>query len=223
MIENDDLPTVSEIAGAALEFLKAQTGSEDGIYLSRLGGMLSQHFRRPTRELLGKRKLSQILKDGLGDAVKIEGSETTLAAKLVAESEMSGGVVRFDPVIWAAFSKPLTLGKVRYLKATRPFTFVSDIDKLTWEEPKEIREGDIADAALPKSERDREITHKIDEWCAQNNLHPSAFKYEPLSNNRPAKAAPKHDVLRTLVEAVPAEKRKNFSLQFDLIYELLDK
>ncbi|UXT64155.1 hypothetical protein FY133_00625 [Agrobacterium tumefaciens] len=219
--------STSEIAGAALELLKSQQSAEKGMYLSRLGGLLSAHFNRPTREIFGSRKLSQILTEGLGGAIKIEGSGASLSVHLVSESEMTGSVLRFDPVIWAAFSKPASQNRVKYLKVTRPFTFVSDPTKITFDDYKEVSDDDIADKSLPKTDREREIIQKIDNWCQRHNLQPADFRYEP-ERPRPQPVAGKIaadnlGLLRRLVEAIPPERRRDFSLSFDLIYELLDK
>ena len=225
MTTDEEIPSTSAVAGAALEILKTQHGTDRGIYLSRLGGMLSAHFRRPIREILGTQKLSQILTDGLGAAIKLEGTGSAVVAKLASDSEMTGGAVRFDPALWAAFTKPIPPGTIRYLKVTRPFTFVSDPTKVTWDDPREIHEDDIADTLLEKAERDREITQKIDNWCSRNGVSPARFIYEAVQPaGRPQRGVDrKGDVLRRMIEAVPVEKRGEYTLPLDLIYELLDK
>lgn len=225
-VDSDDIISASEIGAAAIDILTSKGDTGSPLYLSRLGVLLSSHFKRPIRSILGRHKLRSVLEDSVGDKLTFEGQGANITVSLAGGTRSLNKNLRFDPVVWAAFSKPFDGHNARYLKITRPFEFSFDSASLPHNEIAEITTDDVADPLLPKPERDRQIIHLLDQWCARNSIQPSLFLLQKNdktfmpgrngNNDSQAIAA-----LRAFISAIPEKKRGDYSLPLNLIYDLI--
>jgi len=224
--ENEVRVTHAEIAQAALEILRDHEPSERPIYLSRMGALLSAHFGSSIRTSLGSERLGAILDRQLGNSVRFEGQGATLAIRINDKSAfVPSKPIRFDPAVWAAFSKPILSGTRRYLGLQRPYGF-NDRDEGGIGEGIEIEPGRIPDPLMPKLERDAHIAAQIEDWCAKNDLSPSTLMMSPLERRDQGAAArtsenPGCRSLLMLIESIAPSERAKFSLPLDMLYSLL--
>lgn len=223
-----------EIAAVSKDILEA---ANEPILLSNLGSRLSKHYGRALREVLASRKLKHILETELMGQLEFSGDLSQVKVRLLSDADkLNAGT--YHPIIWAAFFKPVKDGCIgRAIKSSRRFDF-NDVASET-EVPSGwhyIRADLIPDGELPKEEREAEAKMVIHDWCVQENvdrdsllisqsrrraesaeLEPSPVA--PLSEAPPPSAGTAS--LRAMIEAVPEDKRKFYSLPLDLIYQLI--
>jgi len=115
--------TDADIVEAVVAILGAQEDPATPIYLATLGHLLSAHFQKPLRNILGDRKLRTIIEGAGYGRLLVDGVAHALTARLSGEANPSLAL-RYDPVFWAAFAKPPPEGKQRVVYPRRPFNLV---------------------------------------------------------------------------------------------------
>ena len=229
------IPSVSDEAIAeAVERVLRQ--SQAPMFLSALGLRLSGYFSHPIRDILGDRKLKSIIEEQLHDEVQLIGSTDKIEVKLRPDSEKIEPR-RYDSTFWAAFAKPVSSGKLaRALCPTAPYDFRdvgADEDVPSgWIA---IPSASIPSAELPKKERDATIKASIAAWCGEHHLDPMMFsvsnigrseKREYTKGSRSSDGKAKSEgskvaLLVAFIDAIPEDRRKDYSLPMNLIYEFI--
>ena len=230
MTQEYPLPNVTdaEIAAAAENILRGRDDPYAPIALATLGNLIGKKWRTPLKMLLMGRRLSEVL--GRSSHVVVDGPSDQLTASLTKSVDSPS--IRFDPVVWAAFAKPIPDGQRRILKSTRPY----DIDYITQNQDTpngwiEVPTTAVPPAEMQKHARNITITESITKWCGDNNIsisNLSLIDIPGISRHAPAIVATQNRTGRNgtaaligMIEAVPEEDRRNYSLTLDLIYQLL--
>lgn len=215
-----------QIASAAMEILRDE-GTTGPYYMSRLGTRLSAQFGMPLRQLLGSEKLSALLKRSLGNVLVFEGQGTTLTVRVDEANAARKQTLRYDPAIWAAFSKPIPERFRRFLRTERPFEFDDiEVGSTRPSSGLEIERERIPDANLGRPERDSHIMHQIEEWCERNGVPSAGLLLNKTTKGGEIRSAPRSggthvEVVVKFIEAIPVDERPRYSLPIDLLYRLL--
>lgn len=222
----------AEIAATAKAILEERG---EPILLASLGSRLSKHYGRALREILANRKLKGILESELGGKIEFTGELSTVSVKWLSDADkLNAGT--YHPTIWAAFFKPVSPDNIgRAIKTTRRFDFKdvpnqSDVP-VGW---RFINADIIPDGELPRADREATAKMAIHDWCARESVERDSLLAKPFrkasdsdtrAEDQPITSKSGHHVgtssLMALIEAVPEERRKSYSLTLDLIYQLI--
>lgn len=190
-------------------------GLEAPILLSLFGQMLSRECGASFRPILGSQPLREFLLEEFSDLIEFFGDGTSVS--IGRKRESNGRSIQFNPRFWAAFSKPISDGDVRWIMPAEPFDFGHEQPAPSGAIVIDARL--VPDASLPSKDRAKAIIASINTWCSANNLMPEKFRItDDLALRRRHQGI---EALLALIDAVPASDRKNFSLPLDLIGRLL--
>ena len=223
--------TNGEIAAVSKEILES---TSEPILLANLGSRLSKHYGRALREILASRKLKRILETELGGKIEFTGELSKVSVNLLSDADkLNSGT--YHPTIWAAFFKPVAADNIgRAIKSSRRFDFKDISDQSDVPPGWHFIKADlIPDGELAKADREATAKMNIHDWCVQENIDRDsllakagrkAVDGEAPSQRQPSKEKVGHEgtaSLMALIEAVPEDRRKSYSLTLDLIYQLI--
>jgi hypothetical protein len=224
----------NDLAALLLEILRKEGAQNEPVRLSVVGQRLAARLARPLRDVLAGEKLRAVVERLLRGAAIFEGHGPKLAVRIGQSGEATKRPIRFDPRLWAGFSKAIPPEKRRYIGLSGPFNFFDTIESVSDTYKIEISRDMVPDQAIPKQERDAQIVSNIEQWCRSNGLDPLDFVpyqapvrlTEPIAHpevpthgsDKPAAGV---DALLKLIEVVPEDQRAKYSLPIDLIYRLL--
>lgn len=222
----------AEIAATAKEILEARG---EPVLLASLGSSLSKHYGRALREILSSRKLKGILETELGGKIEFAGELSTVSVKWLSDADkLNAGT--YHPTIWAAFFKPVAPHNIgRAIKSNRRFDFKDVASEsevpVGW---RFIGADQIPDGELPKADREAAAKMTIHDWCARENIDRESLlakavrkvgEADPATMDQPPRLnSERHGgtaSLMALIEAVPEDRRKSYTLTLDLIYQLI--
>jgi hypothetical protein len=189
------------------------------ISVAKLGQAIGRRTGLSIRGVLGSKPLSQFLRERFAGKLDIKGQGPAVEVDFATGDSPESR--RFDPAVFAAFSKELG-GERRWLKITRPFRF-NDGEASKTDNALEVPGAMIAPADMPRDARIELIEHNIRAWSKEHGLDDAAFVAQPKVKPPPSEAKRAGvEALMNLIEAVPPAERRNFTLPLDLIARLLE-
>ena len=225
MADTPHTVTEEAVANDALALLESTPAQP--VRLAWLGQQMNYRLGVSIRSILGTKRLSQLLTEHFGTKLSFSGEGPELAVALG-----SSGNFTWDPAIWAAFSKPVPDGHKRWVKATHPMRFEdlpTDQQGPTGFLP--VPNDDIPDPVLEKDQRRPLIQNAISAWCSEHMLNPEVLgrkskrstselevDHKATASTAQAKGTA---ALLALIDAIPADERRSYSLPIDLIGRLL--
>ncbi len=233
----DDVEVVERIKG----ILRASPKQE--MPLAALGNRVAKAFDAPLRDLIGDRKLTELIQEKLGDQVVLSGPKDRLVATLLDVEPKQGLLTlegtggekeavperapsrKYDHNFWDAFIRPPRRNHLRAVDPKPPFSW-ADINS-------DIPPGWIAIdiASIPTHDqawpiRKRAASAAIERWCVANGFNAEDFtEKNTVHRTEKAKSSGINNAgaiaLLQMVEAVSENLRPTQTVNLSLIYSLL--
>ena len=133
---------------------------------------------------------------------------------LLERTSAKPSLLRLNPALWAAFSKPIDSSLVRYLQVS---DFVRFVDVRSDDAPLDGFHIERKHIGGPEA-RPEEIYEKAMQWIRENKLDVSDFLHKPSSatGNR----LPSNDLLGRLILALDSQELQRTSIPMDIVAKL---
>lgn len=223
-------------------FIRTKVKEEEStgrkLLLSNLGSKINTQDQG-LRDALGENSLSFFIKSEMRDEFKIESMPHSPLARILLpisqettkqlsniNNSTSSKKVRYDKIVWLAFTQPLVDDKRRYLHLSSPQYFVDKSapvgDITQW---REIPKASITTKTSDIENNDfyLNVHQKIQQWLDHEKIDPAAviFNATRKTNKQSLYSAP--SPLELIFSKLSEEDLKRITIPLDIVAKLMGK